>query len=227
MSSSIAFAHNYNRWVLEWFAPYIGKRLLEVGTGQGNYAGYLEGLDTYISIDLDEQIIERAKKDNRFGKYFLCDVTSPRLKEISEEFDVDTILCLNVVEHIKDDKKAIMNMYESLPRGGHLLILVPAFQALYSSMDELAGHFKRYRVRDLEQIDPIIADNCVKFAYFNPVGGLGWWLNKFRKYKSLDDDSINAQIRFFDKYIVPLSKRLNPITSRFFGQSLLYVLKKD
>lgn len=227
MSSSIAFAHNYNQWVLDWFKPYIGKRLLEVGTGQGNYAGYLKHLEEYVSVDLDEEIIARAKKENSFGKYFVCDVTSPNLKKIIDEHSLDTILCLNVVEHIKDDKKAVLNMYESLPANGHLLILVPAFQSLYSSMDQLAGHFKRYRLEDLQRLDPVMTKNCQKYAYFNPIGGVGWWFNKFRTYKTLDDDAINAQIKVFDKYIVPISKILNPVTSSFFGQSLLYVVKKS
>ena len=62
--------------------------------------------------------------------------------------------------------------------------------------------------------------------YFNPIGGLGWYINKLFNYNSLNDTKINRQILFFDKYIVPISKLISPMTKTFFGQSLIIILKK-
>jgi hypothetical protein len=65
-----------------------------------------------------------------------------------------------------------------------------------------------------------------KMYYFNPVGGIGWWLNKFAGHKDIDASAVNFQMAFFDKYILPLSRAVNPLTKRFFGQSIICVVRK-
>ncbi len=130
-------------------------------------------------------------------------------------------MCLNVLEHIEDDVATLCMFREMLQPGGSLLLLVPAHQALYGRMDELAGHYRRYSRPHLERRFCEAGLAPQELRYFNPLGGVGWWLNaKLAKPRTLSDDAVNRQIRFFDRYVQPLSRVVDPLTAPFFGQSL-------
>ncbi|NJK99870.1 MAG: class I SAM-dependent methyltransferase [Spirulinaceae cyanobacterium SM2_1_0] len=227
MSSAIEFADNYNNWIVESLLPYAGLRILEVGTGQGNFRRYLPASQEYVSIDIDSQVIQRASQRDPEGHYFLANIAdSTSLFEL-QKFEFDTILCTNVLEHIEDDHQAIKNMLSLLCPQGKILLFVPAIPFLYSSMDKLAGHYRRYTKQSLHRL--VAGDSGGKvdcIEYFNPVGGVGWGLNKLLDHRSLDDNKINKQIEIFDKHIVPISKSLNYFTKSFFGQSLICVISK-
>ena len=90
----------------------------------------------------------------------------------------------------------------------------------------LAGHFRRYnKTRMLTAVDGVPGE-VLSLRYFNPIGGLAWWINTFASHRSLDDDAINTQIRIFDRYVLPISKLVDPMTRDFFGQSLICVVRK-
>jgi hypothetical protein len=106
---------------------------------------------------------------------------------------------------------------------------VPAFPFLFSQIDSFAGHYRRYTRKFLRVIIPSSLHtslHTVKMIYFNPIGGIGWWLDRFIKKKSIDDAIYAAEIRIFDKYIIPFSKILQPLTQHIFGQSLVCIMKK-
>jgi hypothetical protein len=112
--------------------------------------------------------------------------------------------------------------------GGHILFFVPAIPFLYNDMDSLVGHYRRYTRKTMRLAVGVSPDyEIILLEYFNPVGGLGWWLNKFIKHNDIDSKNLNAQVKFFDKYMVPISKLLNPLTKSFFGQSLICVIRKN
>ena len=227
MASSMEFADNYNNWIINKFNPYIGSSLLEIGTGQGNFKKYLSHrVKQYVSIDIDEKVIKRAKERDSGGNYIVADAASNDFSSKLKEFSFDTVMCVNVLEHIPDHKKAIANMLQVLRPGGHLLLFVPAFQALYNDMDKLAGHCRRYRKGDINELVAGLNVDIIMNEYFNSIGGLGWWVNKLRTHKDLDSKNINKQVIIFEKYIVPVSKFINPFSKKIFGQSLLAVLKK-
>lgn len=225
MSSAIEFADNYNTWIVDAFKVYIGTSILEIGTGQGNFKQYFSRAKTYVSIDISQEVIERASQRDTSGKYVQADISDSKCLDKISGFKFDTALCTNVLEHIQNDQAAIHNIVQSLASGGRLLLFVPAFQSLYSDMDRLAGHHRRYNkqtIRNLFGNDVLIE----KLEYFNPIGGLGWWVNKFISHRDLDSTAINTQIKLFDQYIVPLSKFLNPFFKHWFGQSLVCVVQK-
>jgi hypothetical protein len=109
---------------------------------------------------------------------------------------------------------------------GHILLFVPAFQFLYMELDRLAGHYRRYTVSNLNSLTEKCGGDIVKWSYFNFIGGIGWWVNKFMIHQSLNDHSVNKQIRFFNKVILPISKIIQPLTKKIFGQSLYVVIRK-
>ncbi len=224
-TSSIENAVNYTRWVLSNYEKHFGRSILEVGLGHGAYRKFLPNSAQYTGLDIDEHCIQQARIQYPNDYFVQSDITDSNLGALVEERNIDTILCLNVLEHIQDDKQAINNMLKQLKKHGKLLLFVPAYQWLYSDMDKLAGHFRRYRLNDIHNLLPGDVE-LLESKYFNAVGGFGWWLNKFAKHNSLDSSAINAQVQFFDKNIVPIAKYVDIGTSKFFGQSLIWVIQK-
>lgn len=227
LSSSMEFADNYVNWILHIFKPYIGSKLLEVGTGRANFRRHFIALEHYVSIDIDETVVERAEIKDPKGLYIKVDVAGDKFKEAFGGRYFDTIICVNVLEHIEDEQKAISNMLAVLEHGGFLLILVPALTTLYSDLDRLAGHIRRYTLKGLSAAFKNFDCELIKLEFFNPIGGIGWWANKLFRYSDLEDSKVKRQIHLFDKYILPVSRVINPVTKNFFGQSIICVVKKS
>lgn len=228
-SSAISEAVNYNNWVVSLFTPYLGKKVLEVGIGHGGFSDILQthGITDYAGVDIDQSLVDHAQKNHPDHTYFTADICEDTLPDrLGDKFD--SVICFNVIEHIKEDDKAIKNMLRVLKPGGYLLLFAPAFPILYSDMDSLAGHYRRYTKKSfLKAVPEKKRKNIIHLDYFNPLGGIGWYLNKFRKYDSLENEAINGQIKFFDHYILPLSRIINPLTKSFFGQSIVGIIKND
>jgi SAM-dependent methyltransferase len=225
-SSAIADAHNYMDWIVGSLQPYFGKDILEVGIGHGSYCEYLAKFGRYRGVDIDPENV--ASSAQRFpGRSFqLADICSEQFRSDYPPGSVDTVVCCNVIEHIEDDRRAVTNLANALSSGGHLLLLVPAHQRLYGELDRLAGHFRRYNKPLMLKACADAQVDILDLRYFNSVGGLAWWVNSFANHRSLDDSAVNAQIRIFDRYIVPISKLVDPVTRGFFGQSLICVARK-
>lgn len=224
-SSAIETADNYTRWILSAFTPYYGRRLLEVGLGHGGYRQFLPPGTDYLGLDIDPQSVARAQERNPTGTYIQADITDPGLTARLAPRGIDTVLCINVLEHIEQDAVAVQMLLSVLAPGGHLLILVPAFPSLYSDLDRMAGHVRRYRLHDVPRLAGSDAA-VIQSHYFNAVGGLGWWLNKALRHSSLDSGAVNSQIRFFDRFVVPVARVLDLLARRFFGQSMICVIQK-
>jgi len=226
-SSAIEHASNYSSWILESFRPYIGRRVLEVGLGHGALRAMLPPLDEYVGIDLDAEAIDDARFKYPADTYIVADISTPGLRDRIGMDDFDTVLCLNVLEHVEDDASALAQLLSVLRPGGHLSLFVPAFPALYSDMDRMAGHCRRYTRAAIGRLATEKRADLVVNRYFNAIGGVGWWLNKLGRHQSLDDPSVNRQIELFDRWLVPLSRRVDRVTSSFFGQSIVCVFQKQ
>lgn len=226
-SSAIADAHNYMEWIISTLRPYLGRNVLEVGVGHGSYYEYLGKLGTYRGIDIDPDNVRLSCSRYPIGNFELTDVCSEKFRSDYPPGRVDTVVCCNVIEHIEDDRRAIANMANALSPGGHLLILVPALQQLYGDLDRLAGHCRRYHKSSMLKACEGAPIKILELRYFNPIGGLAWWVNSLARHDSLDDSAVNAQIRFFDRYVVPASRLIDPLTREFFGQSLICIARKS
>ncbi|MBR0974369.1 MULTISPECIES: class I SAM-dependent methyltransferase [Bradyrhizobium] len=225
-SSAIADAQNYMDWVIEQFRPYLKGEILEVGFGHGHYSNRLSQFGDYCGVDHDRESVEHARTAMPGRKFAVCDILArEQLRGLFPQ-GVDAVFTINVLEHIEDDATAIANLVDVLKPGGHLLISVPALMLLYNDLDRLAGHCRRYtttRLADLLADQPV---ELVRLSYFNPIGGLGWLANRLKRHQSLNDDAVNGQIALFDKYIVPLSRALDPLSRSFFGQSVTCIARR-
>jgi len=227
LSSAMTDAVNYTRWVIEEFREFIGGRLMEVGLGYGGFLPFLAARDGYLGVDCDREVVELVSRSYPGTPFLVADVGDRRFAETMGDRRFDTVLCVNVLEHVQDDAAAIRNLLAVLERGGHLLLFVPAFEFLYTDLDRLAGHLRRYTRAGLLQRLPPEGVTVRRLEYFNPVGALGWWAQKLVSHESLEDRKVSSQVRMFDRYMVPVSRQLNRVTRRWFGQSLIGVVRKD
>lgn len=218
-------ARNYFAWQHRLIARELGRRVVEIGCGIGNFTGLLLDREAVIAVDAEPTCIERLKQryPNQVNLHaFAYDWTSPEFPELAS-FRADSCVCLNVLEHIEDDREALRRMAAILAPGGIIVLLAPAFPSLYGPIDKLLGHYRRYTRDSILRLAEATGLR-VKTSYFmNAIGFFGWWTNAhIFKLKAQSE----AQIEFFDRYVVPLASRLEGVVRPPFGQSLLVVLKK-
>ena len=213
-------------WVIDQFRPYLKGKILEVGFGHGHYSDMLSKFGDYCGVDHDRESVENARRTMPGRNFAVCDILVQEQLRSLFPAGVDAVFTINVLEHIEDDAIAIANLVDVLKPGGHLLISVPALMLLYNDLDRLAGHCRRYtttRLRELLKEQPV---ELVRLSYFNPIGGLGWFANRLKRHNSLNDAAVNGQIALFDKYAVPLSRALDPLSRSFFGQSVTCIARR-
>jgi SAM-dependent methyltransferase len=226
-SSAMADARNYMAWIVSAFAPYLAGPVLEIGVGHGSYAEVLRAYPPYLGVDIDARAVEGAGRRFPGLEFAVADITGAEFPHSLTAKRLRTVVCLNVIEHIDDDRGAVANLARVLVPGGHLLIIVPALPQLYNDLDRMAGHHRRYRRREVHEALRQAGLEPVRVDYFNPVGGLGWWANRLMRHRSLNDTAVNSQITLFDRWLVPISRGLDPMTRSFFGQSVLAVGRKS
>jgi SAM-dependent methyltransferase len=224
-ASAMAGATRYHRWVVSAFAPYVGRSVLEVGIGHGGFRRLL-GAPTYVGADIDPDLIERARRADPGAEWLVADVADDGFPRLIGGARFDTVLCVNVLEHVREQEAGLRNMMSALVPGGRLLLFVPAFKSLYTDLDRLAGHVRRYRVPEVRALLQRVGAEVLMVEYFNPVGAVGWFLNRFLSHQSLESRQVQGQVQFFDRYVLPVSRMLNPVTHRFFGQSVIAAGRK-
>jgi SAM-dependent methyltransferase len=213
----------YNQWIFSKFHPFLGRRVLEIGSGVGNITKFLLDRDLVIATDVEPQYLQLLK--NNFEKYrkFLIeylDISGTEMVRYRSHH-IDSVICFNVLEHIEQDEKVLRNIFDVLEPKGRLLLLVPSHPRLYGTLDQHLGHHRRYGRKDLKNKLETIGFNIISLKNFNRIGMLGWFLNSriFRR-KRLP----SFQLRIYN-LLVPLFK-LEEFLPLPFGTSLLAVVEK-
>ncbi len=186
--------------------------ILDFGAGIGTFPDLidLKSRSTCLEIDPTQADILRSKGHT---------VTNSISKE-----KYDFIYSLNVLEHIKDDKLQVEKLINGLRPKGKLLIFVPAFNYLFSSLDKKVGHFRRYNAKSLKNLFIEMDVEIEKVHYFDTIG---FFFALFFKLLRLDSSNVNKRnITIFDKFFFPLNKKLDPIFSRLFGKNVYILVKK-
>ena len=201
----------YNQLIYEEYSRFVGQRVLEVGTASGNNARLLLDRNFLVLTDIHQSYIESLQYQYRdwenihVRKFDASEISS--FKEKDWEGTFDTIICLNVVEHIQDDAQVLKNFYRLLKQGGHCIILVPAHQKIYGAMDKCAGHYKRYCEKDLRTLFENAGFKLKQVAFFNPLAVAGWWFNGvILKRKTIPpfQTKIFNKISFLIRWLKPL-----------------------
>jgi SAM-dependent methyltransferase len=228
MADAMRSARNYYRWIYHQIAPYLGRRVMDIGAGAGNILPFILDREAIIVVDPAPDCTEviRGRFPERGNLHvILGNICDPSLIPSLRGLRPDTILSTNVLEHIADDRMAIRHMAEILKgQGGRLILQVPAHPSFYGSLDRAAGHFRRYdpgRTRHLFDEHGIILE---RLRHMNILGGIGWWFNsRILREPDLNSRSINQQIVWFDRLVVPILERVENVLRAPFGLSLIAV----
>ena len=219
-------AINWKNYWRKKIYPYLGSNILDVGSGIGSNLELLwTNSSKWVCLEPDHKFLSRI--DNIRNKIDAKDSVTiiggdlNGLKFPEESFD--TIIYIDVLEHILEDKKELLKATFYLKPSGHLIVLSPAFQFLYSPFDKAVGHYRRYTKKSLKSITPY---NCrvIKSNYLDSVGCLASLMNKLILHQS--NPSI-SQINFWDKKIIPLSYFFDKLFLNSFGRSLYCIWKKN
>ena len=169
-----------NRRIYETLKPWLGRRILEVGCGHGNLTEHLLAAADVVATDPDDVALARIRSamagyDNL--EILRWDMLDP-LPPIRPGAPVDSIVCLNVLEHIEAERAALQNARRILePSRGRLILLVPAHPGLYGPLDEKLGHFRRYTRASLVKALTDAGFRIESLRWLNMLGIPGWWLN--------------------------------------------------
>ena len=219
----ISTLSRYNAWLWEQVAPFTGQRVLEVGAGIGTMTRHFLNRELVLSTELEPHYLEQLGETfrdypNVLIKPFNLNTGIPEWMAAQR---VDTILCLNVLEHIEDDKTTIQHFFSLLPPDGRLVLIIPALKPLYGQIDKAIGHYRRYDQTEIEEKLRNAGFQVEKTQFFNSLGIPGWYLNS-RLLKRHSVPHFQARI---NDLLVPLL-RLEKHIGLPWGMSLLAVGKK-
>lgn len=204
--NSLASFDEYAEWMYERIRPFLGTRVIEIGSGIGNNVKQLTRSPqaTVILTDCRDdyvKILREKHGKNPQVRVHSYDATQPPDASLTAE-EPDTLVCLNVLEHIEDDGRALANFHDLLAPGGRAVILVPAFKSLYSNLDRNLGHCRRYSRQELVDKVRKAGFQLDESFYFNPVGAAGWFISgKLFGARQIRPRHLRAQ-----SLLLPLSK---------------------
>jgi ubiquinone/menaquinone biosynthesis C-methylase UbiE len=225
---TLSASNNYNNWIYNTIKNDITGTILDIGSGLGDIAKF------YCSNPTVKRVIFSDYSDsmvNEINKHFSehpnysalrLDISDSECFDFIPHNSIDTITCINVLEHIQDDEKAVSNMHGLLKSGGRLVILVPAFPFLYGTLDELVDHKRRYTKKSLSQLLLKHSFYIEKSFYMNIFGTITWFsAGKIFRHKRFEPNAC----RLLDK-IVPILESMEKFITPPFGQSLVISAQK-
>jgi glycosyltransferase involved in cell wall biosynthesis len=170
-------APRFTKWMADTIRPYMGQRVLEIGAGIGNLTSNLLPRTTYWASDINPHYLDRLEKMKQTRPYLRVQYTDATAGETFPTEQFDTVICLNVVEHLQDDVRALQNIRGSLQKDGRAIVLVPNGPGLFGTLDTVLGHYRRYTREQLLEACTRAGFQVERVLKFNRIGAPGWWWN--------------------------------------------------
>jgi glycosyltransferase involved in cell wall biosynthesis len=215
----------YNKWLHDRFDAFLGRRILEVGSGVGNQTRYFADRERVVASDIEAHYLRELRR--RFEDKTHVRVASfhfplgPADRDDLQAERIDTIVCMNVLEHIEHDRETLRDFASVLPPGGRLVLLVPAMPALYGTLDQALLHYRRYDKAGLQALVTACGFEVRDIRFLNRIGVAGWWLNsRVLKRRVLP----RGQLAAF-RWLMPLLTREEAHPPSF-GMSLLVLAER-
>ncbi len=211
----------YRRYQYDLIAPHCGRTILEVGAGLGEFAEQFDDVDRLVLTDVDPGAVDLMAR--RFAgrpevqTRTLALGVAPELEE-----PVDSVVAINVLEHIEDDAGALRSLATAVQPGGSIVLWVPGYQQLYGEFDRKVGHVRRYTPATLASAVRRAGLDVELVKPVNLLGGIAWWLTVRRGGSTSPDSKLVA---VFDRFVVPVTRALERVMRPPFGQSVLCVAR--
>lgn len=212
----------FNQWTFEQFRSYLHGSILEIGCGIGNFTDKLTKYNDVYAIDIEKHYIHTVKKQHEQSRLHIGEGNIETGKYFFRKKTFNTQICLNVLEHIRNDTKALRNMHSLLSPGGHLILLVPAHQYLYGEIDHAIGHYRRYSLSSLVTKMQKLGFNIIQSRNINMLGAFGWFISgKILRNPNVDERKIRLY-NFIARFTLPI-ENIIPVP---FGTSILIIAQK-
>ncbi len=212
----------YLAYQRELIGPHCGRSVLEVGAGLGEFADGFTGFDRYVVTDVDSGAVERMK--GRFADRPEVEVQQYDIDgrtRLSEP--VDTLVAINVLEHIADDVTALRELSESLTPTGNIVLFVPGYQQLYGEFDRKVGHHRRYTPATVSEAARRAGLHVEVARPVNFLGAFAWWAAVRKGGAGAPNPRLVA---LYDRFVVPVTRAIEKVVPVPFGQSVLCVARR-
>ena len=214
-------ANIWIKYIILKIGKFLKDDILEVGAGCGSFTkSYMKNFKLITLTDADENSYNLLKKNFKNKKEIK--IIKSTVKNIDKKFN--TLLYFNVLEHVKEDKLEIQNALGKLNSGGHLVILVPAHQKIYSKLDKAVGHYKRYDINFFKD-NKFENSKIIKLHFLDLFGYSLYYLNKI--FFKEETYPTNFKIFIWDKIFTPLTIIFDFLTGYKFGKNILCIYKKN
>lgn len=219
----MSFAKNYHNWIYENIESKLGDKIAEIGSGVGNFTEFLLRNDN-AKVDAYEPCA-KMHDNSKFLK-------NPRVHCINSNFELvtkssadkyDSVIFINVLEHIQNDFEALNKAHRIIRRSGQLVIFVPALQFLYSDFDRSIGHYRRYQRSKLIELVQNAGFKILSCKYFDSLGIIPWFL--FMKLMGCGLSTQNTYA--YDRFVVPWLKIVEKTFTPPIGKNLLLTASKE
>ncbi|MHB0954797.1 MAG: class I SAM-dependent methyltransferase [Pirellulaceae bacterium] len=221
-----AKAITWKQYCRQQILPFLGTRVLEVGAGIGGTTKILNhaGVVRWMCLEPDPLLARHVQAEIENGMMPRnCEVVVGTLADVPSTATFDTIIYSDVLEHILDDAAEVRRAIEFLDTGGHLIVIGPAHNFLFTPFDKSIGHFRRYNKRMLTALAPSHL-SCVRMRYLDSVGTAASLANRLLLRSSAPTQS---QILFWDRVLVRLSRSVDRMLFYSLGKSIVGVWRRD
>lgn len=224
-------ASNYHRWILEIFKPYLGVHLVEVGAGLGSFSELIlshHPCETLSLVEPSDSMYERLaahaqqlETSVHVDTYHATFIEAAAL--IKAKHAPDSILYINVLEHIADDEGELNVVRLTLSERGRVFVFVPALKQLFGNLDARVGHFRRYSKPELDEKLWRSGFKILRSTYFDFPGIAPWWF----RYCLMKSDTLEpGAVRFYDRFIVPALRRIESVVTMPIGKNIIAIAEK-
>jgi SAM-dependent methyltransferase len=215
-------ARNYRQYEYDMVSPHVGHALLEVGSGLGHFSEQFAGrLDYLVVSDNDPFCVEQLRKRHAANPDVeVLDLALP--SEIKIKRKVDTVVMMNVLEHIQEDVQALKDLAGVVEPGGRIVIWVPGYMQLYGEFDRKVGHVTRYTPATLGAAVQNAGLRPEVLKPINFLGGIAWWAAVRRGGAGYPDPRL---VKIYDRTVIPLTRGIERIVRPPFGQTVFCVAR--